>query len=99
MVKNRIEPTPARKEPIMNVAEITLLILIPISWLVSKSFETARMAIPILVLLISSTRATTRTITRIGVTTVTTLVLAAPICMVSDIRGIVGYCLFRPPGI
>ena len=83
----------------MNVAEITLLILIPISWLVSKSFETARMAMPIFVLLISSTRATTSAITRKGVTTVTTLVLAAPIAIVSEIHGIVGYCLFRPPVI
>ena len=83
----------------MNVAEMTLLILMPISWLVSKSLDTARMAIPILVLLISSTRATTSTITSTGVTTVTTLVFAAPICTVSEISGTFGYCLFRPPVI
>ena len=44
-----MEPTPARKEPITNVMEMTLLILMPMSWLVSKSLLTARMAMPILV--------------------------------------------------
>ena len=39
----------ARKEPMTNVALITRLILMPISWLVSKSLDTARMAMPILV--------------------------------------------------
>ena len=33
----------------MKVVEITRLILIPMSWLVSKSLLTARMAMPILV--------------------------------------------------
>ncbi len=42
-----------------NVAEMTELILMPISWLVSKSRDTARMAMPILVWLISITSATT----------------------------------------
>ena len=64
--------------------------LMPISWLVSKSFETARMAMPILVRLISSTRTATSRIVRIGVTTVTTLVVALPILMESEIQGIFG---------
>ena len=43
------------------------------------------------------TSANTSKITRKGVTTVTSLVLAGPITTVSEIHGIVGYCLFRPP--
>ena len=84
-------------EPMMNVVEITLLILMPISWLVSKSLETARIAMPILVLLISSTSATTSTMVSTGVTTVTTLVVAEPILIVSDRPGSTGYCFASPP--
>ena len=58
---------------------MTLLILMPISCAVSKSLDTARMAMPILVLLISITRPTTSRITSTGVTTVTTFVVAGPI--------------------
>ena len=77
--KNKIEPTAARKEPIMKVTEITLLILIPMSWLVSKSFATALIAIPIFVLLTRIESRITRIITSTGVTTVTTLVGAPKI--------------------
>ena len=48
-VKYRIEPTPARREPIANVALITLFNYTPISFTVSKSVATARIAIPIFV--------------------------------------------------
>ena len=48
-VKYSSEPTAARKEPIIKVALITLFIFMPISWLVSKSLDTARMAMPIFV--------------------------------------------------
>ena len=71
----------------------------PMSRLVSKSLETARMPMPILVLLMSSTRATTSTITRTGVITVTIFVFAGPMTTVSEIKGMVGYCLLRPPVI
>ena len=55
---------------------MTELILMPMSWLVSKSLETARMAMPILVYLIMAARAKTSTMVRIGVTMVTILVVA-----------------------
>ena len=73
-----------------KVIDMTLLILIPISWLVSKSRETARMAMPILVWLISSTSATTSRMVRKGVTIVTLLVVAPKIVTESEIHGIVG---------
>jgi len=53
VVKYRMEPTTASAEPMTKVAEMTLLTLMPIRRAVSKSLETARMAIPILVWLIS----------------------------------------------
>ena len=43
----------------MKVIEMTLFILMPMSVLVSKSLATARMAMPILVWLMSSTSSTT----------------------------------------
>ena len=46
MVKYRMEPTTARAEPMIKVVEMTLLILMPMRRLVSKSLETARIAIP-----------------------------------------------------
>ncbi len=65
----------------MKVTEITELILMPMSWLVSKSLATARMAMPTLVWLMSWVRATTRATTRKGVTTVTTLVVVPKMVM------------------
>jgi DNA primase large subunit len=60
-----MEPTAARAEPITKVMEITELILMPMSLAVSKSFDTARMAMPIFVWRIrvvsSSTSATAST--------------------------------------
>lgn len=53
----RIAPIAAKDEPIIKVDDITLLILIPISLAVSKSFETALIAIPILVLLVMKSTA------------------------------------------
>ena len=85
-----MEATPARKEPITKVMEITELILMPISWDVSKSRETARMAIPILVWLISSTSATTSTMVRMGVMMVMRLTLRLPICITLVRKGMSG---------
>ena len=73
-----------------KVMEMTELILIPMSWLVSKSRETARMAMPILVFLMKSTRAMTRTRTRTGVTRVTILVVAPPMVTELDSQGMEG---------
>ena len=71
----------------MKVVEITRLILMPMSWLVSKSLATARMAMPILVWLMSCTRPNTRPITRMGVTTVTSVVEAPPMVTILDRAG------------
>ena len=80
-----------------KVVEMTELILMPISWLVSKSRETARMAMPIFVWLISHTRPTSSTSVRTGVTIVTILVVAPKIVTEFEIHGMVGYSWFRPP--
>ena len=77
-----MEPIAARAQPITNVTLMTLLILTPMSWLVSKSFETARIAIPIFVLLTRITSNTTRTTVRIGVMNVTIEVEMLPIVIV-----------------
>ena len=87
----------ARNVPMIKVMLITELILIPISWEVSKSLDAARMAMPIFVFLIRSTRATTRMMVRTGVIKVTRLVVAPSIVTVSLIQGIVGYCWESPP--
>mgnify|MGYP000231307023 CR=1 FL=1 len=49
----------ARKQPITKVKDMTELIFMPMSWLVSKSFATARMAMPIFVWFIRNTSART----------------------------------------
>ena len=69
-----MEPTTARAEPMTKVMEMTLLILMPMSRAVSKSLETARMAMPILVWLMRVVRATMSTSTRMGVRMTTSLV-------------------------
>ena len=92
-----MEPMAARKLPTAKVKEMTLLILMPISWAVSKSREAARMAMPILVFWIRVTSAATSTMTRNGVTTVTRLVWQPSTVTVSLIQGRAGYCLARPP--
>ena len=81
----------------INVILMTELILIPMSWEVSKSREAARMAIPILVYLIRATSASTRMIVSTGVITVTRLVVAPNTVMVSLSQGMGGYCWDRPP--
>ena len=53
----------------------------PISWDVSKSRDTARMAIPILVFWISTTRIATSTMVRMGVMMVMRLMLRPPTCI------------------
>lgn len=45
-MQNNIEPIPARAAPTAKVKDITLLTFIPMSWAVSKSSETARIALP-----------------------------------------------------
>ena len=85
-----MEPTAARAEPMTKVAEITELILMPISWLVSKSLATARMAMPILVWLISWVRTITRATTRKGVRMTTHLMGVPAMVMVSPRKGRVG---------
>ena len=75
----------------MNVAEMTLLILIPISWAVSKSLDTARMAMPIFVLLISMTSPTTSRITSTGVTSVTTFVIGTFLAGVASLLYFTNY--------
>ena len=69
----------ASPQPITNVTVITLLMSMPMSELVSKSRETARIAIPILVCLISMTSRNTSTMVRTGVMSVTIFVVADPI--------------------
>ena len=73
-----------------KVMEMTELILIPINWEVSKSRETARMAIPILVFWIRITRMTTSTMVRMGVMMVMRLTLRLPICMTWVRKGMSG---------
>ena len=90
-------PTAARNEPMMNVVEMTELIFMPISWEVSKSLDTARMAMPILVRWISSTSPATSAMVSTGVTMVTIFVEAEPSVMESLIQGSTGYCLASPP--
>ena len=82
-----------------KVKLMTLLILMPISWAVSKSREAARMAMPILVWLISWVSAITRATTRIGVTTVTILVEVPAMVIWLDSTGRLGYIWGRPPVI
>ena len=81
----------------IKVMEMTLFTLIPMRRLVSKSVDTERIAMPIFVWLISWISATTSTIIRIGVRTVTTFVVAEPMVIVFEINGIVGYTCARPP--
>ena len=81
----------------MKVTEMTALIRMPMSWAVSKSLATARMAMPTLVWLMSWVRASTRTSTRTGVTTVTTLVGTPAMETVVEMPGISGYIWGRPP--
>ena len=80
----------ARNEPMTNVTEMTELIFTPISWLVSKSLETARMAMPTLVWLMSSTSRMTSTTTSTGVTSVTIFVVAPNTFTDWEIQGMVG---------
>ena len=70
-----------------KVMEITALILMPISWAVSKSLAAARMAMPILVWLMRYTSTTTRTMVSTGVTSVTRLVEVPRTATFSEIQG------------
>ena len=62
----------------------------PMSWLVSKSFDTARIAMPILVYLIIAASAKTRTTVKTGVTIVTILVVAVQIVTDELSQGMLG---------
>ena len=86
-MKYSMAPTAARKEPMTKVMEMTALILMPMSWAVSKSLAAARMAMPILVWLMRYTRATTSRMVRAGVTRVTRLVDAPSRDTFSEIQG------------
>ena len=61
-----------------NVMEITELILMPMSWDVSKSRDTARMAIPIFVFWMRMTSTTTSRMVRMGVMMVMRFMLRPP---------------------
>ena len=73
-----------------KVMLMTLLILMPMSSLVSKSRDTARMAMPTLVFLIIITSTITRMTVRMGVMMVTILVEAVPIWTCLDRKGMEG---------
>ena len=60
------------------MAEMTLLTLMPIRRAVSKSLDTARMAIPVLVWLMKITSAATRRMVSSGVTMVITFTFKLP---------------------
>ena len=74
----------------IKVAEMTLLMRMPTSWLVSKFKDTARMAMPIFVWLMSSTSSTTRNTVRKGVMMVTREVSIPRTVTRSEIQGIWG---------
>ena len=74
----------------MNVALMTRLIFMPMSCAVSKSLDTARMAMPIFVKRMSSTSAATRTIVSTGVIRVTRFVVAPNTVTMSESHGIAG---------
>ena len=61
-----------------NVMEITELILMPMSWDVSKSRDTARMAMPIFVFWMRMTSTTTSRMVRMGVMMVMRFMLRLP---------------------
>ena len=82
--------TGEKTEPMTNVTEMTLLILMPMSCAVSKSTDTARMAMPILVWLMSSTSAITSAMVRNGVMTVTRDVSIPNSRTGSEIHGMAG---------
>lgn len=73
-----------------KVMLMTLLILIPMSWAVSKSLLTARMAMPILVWLMSHMRPMTSRMVSTGVKKVTREAETSPIwkvCLSTEISG------------
>ena len=76
-----------------KVMEMTLLILIPISRAVSKSLDTARIAMPILVWLISWVRSTISTKTRTGVIMTTSFVEVPTMSTVLFRIPMVGYVM------
>ena len=73
-----------------KVMEMTLLILMPMSCAVSKSRDTARMAMPILVFWMRITSTTTSAIVRMGVMMVMRLTLRLPICITCVRKGMSG---------
>ena len=84
-------------DPITNVVEITLFILIPMSLDVSKSLETALMAIPTLVRSMRIVSANTRSRTRNGVMMTTHFVCVPATFTVLHRNFISGYVIGCPP--
>ncbi len=80
-----------------NVTLMTAFILMPIRQLVSKSLDTARMAMPTFVYLMSRVSSTTSTMVRTGVMIVTIFVVAPQMVTWFESRGIVGYTCGSPP--
>ena len=94
-VKYRMEPIAARKLPIIKVLLIVLFRRTPISWAVSKSFETARMAIPVFVWLIRNISPITSRMVNTGVIKVTREADTDPIWNIFFRKGISGYARGR----
>ncbi len=80
-----------------KVSEMIALSLMPISWLVSKSFATARIAMPTLVRLIIKDNANTKARTRNGVSSTTHFVGVPAMVTVSESNGRAGYDIGCPP--
>jgi hypothetical protein len=77
-MKYSMEPSAARPLPMTKVKLMTALMRTPMSWLVSKSLDTARMAMPILVFLMRATSSRTSTTVSTGVMKVTSVVEMFP---------------------
>ena len=82
-----------------KVMLMTELILMPMSCAVSKSRDTARMAMPILVFWIRMTNTTTSKIVKMGVIMVIRLTFRLPTCITWVRNGMSGYARAIPPVI
>ena len=92
-------PTAARPEPMAKVAAMVRLILMPMSLDVSKSLETARMAMPIFVLLTIYSSAPTRITMAITVKNARRWMRRPPITTMSCRKGMEGKDFATPPNI
>ena len=89
-VKYKIEPTAASTEPMAKVMLMMRLILMPMIWLVSKSRLTARIAMPVLVWLMSIISPMTNSTVSTGVKKVTKLADTPPMLKICFKKGISG---------